>query len=1071
MKIRCFGRVGVEIGGASVSLGPQQRALLAALVAAGPNGLSADEISSDLWPNGPPKSEKSSIRMLIRRLRQKVDCIESIDGRYALTVEPETVDTWRFLGLTPRTAALAIELWSGELFAGIEPTDRILAECARLEERRLALVKDMAWSVAPGEREEVLDYVLQAIDEDPYHEALAASGAAALYRLGRQADALAVVSRCRNRLRDDLGLDAGAELREVEHAVLSQNEDELGTRVRAESQLPDRAPLHLSLSADQRFVGRGSEGAVLRDALAESRGGPGRIVIVVGDAGAGKSALVERFVSAQFVQGTTIRIGIGGADHNVAYEPLIQALPELVAEMTKIHEVIDPTVGRLRFWQEAERALARLGGAGPTVVVLEDLHLADSQTNAFLRYMASAALPANLLFIATSRPPESGSLWEQTLTALIAGSQTTKISLGALAEEEIAQLVEEDHPNEQPLVKRRLAKAIAAESGGHALVAAILSQGTLLLQSPEIADDTRASASDSQRYRGHVDTIEKHLVEKVDADTAELLSVASVVGLEFQLEVLVDLVDSQEATVLRLLERAMLAGICNETATPDLFKFSHALTAAAFGRRISKARSRRISAKLADHPASRHRDLVRYVRQAEGSVDPATAVPILMQAAAKLRSQMAFFEASSTLDLIANMVDEGAAVLADDQRFEVVVQQAECLSRLGDLARATSSRELAFSLAGEDNDRRCRVALAGLPSAEFTGGDPDRLAMLDQVDAEAVTTFSDHRLRSLWARQARINERPELAVEVLANADDAEDVHGLVALERLLIAAAGNSATRILADLRALGSESQESEVRAAVRHRELIAALTEHESNAATDLFDEVSAELQTIGSARQRWILHALETALVTVGMRDSSATTATALDAGMRFGIPDAFDAWGVQLFVQMWVDEQLPQALAMLDAAGDSIVWNVAWGAAAALSAAAAGETARAKKEVATVLREFRRAPVANWNAIGAGLLIEAAALLHDKEAAVAGREMLATRSGQSLILGIGLAHLGPVDRYLGLAAAVLDDSDGIPYLTKALTQAETIGSGHWTTRTKKDLTTIGALRPARARTRD
>ena len=105
-------------------------------------------------------------------------------------------------------------------------------------------------------------------------------------------------------------------------------------------------------------------------------------------------------------------------------------------------------------------------------------------------------------------------------------------------------------------------------------------------------------------------------------------------------------------------------------------------------------------------------------------------------------------------------------------------------------------------------------------------------------------------------------------------------------------------------------------------------------------------------------------------------------------------------------------------------------------------------------------ELEHGPSGNWSAAAAALLIEAAVVLDDAGVAVVGENKLAPRSGQAIVLGVGSAYLGPVDRYLGLAAGLRDREAGITLLSQARDQADLTGATHWRDRAVVDLGRFG-----------
>ena len=220
--------------------GKRQKALLALLLLQPGRAVPVDTLADELWNGEPPAGAETTIRSYVSRLRSVLGdepALASTGAGYALATDPERVDAARFERLareghealargSPRRAAerlrAALELWRGDALAELADEGALRREASRLHDLRLAAVEArLDADLRLGRATELVEELEQLVEEAPYHERLWSHLMLALYRAGRQADALAAYRRARTRL-DELGLEPGEELRRLEQAILRQ---------------------------------------------------------------------------------------------------------------------------------------------------------------------------------------------------------------------------------------------------------------------------------------------------------------------------------------------------------------------------------------------------------------------------------------------------------------------------------------------------------------------------------------------------------------------------------------------------------------------------------------------------------------------------------------------------------------------------------------------------------------------------------------------------------------------------------------------------------------------------------
>src|SRR5262245_44665331 len=298
MDFRVLGPVQVADGSDPVDVASgRQVGLLACLLIARGEVTSRDQLIDALWGEKPPATVANALQVLVHALRRKLgpDRIVTQGPGYRLRLEPGELDLERFELLMargrsepPGTAAAtvreALELWRGPAYEDVRYEPFAQAEVARLDELRLAALEDRVEADLELGRHRALVSELEAlVAEHASRERLCGQLMLALYRSDRQAAALEVFQRARESMRDELGLEPGPALQELQRAILQQ--DAALSVESAELQ----ARRHLPAPATP-LVGRDAE---LAELVALVRGGS-RLVTLTGTGRIGKTRLALR---------------------------------------------------------------------------------------------------------------------------------------------------------------------------------------------------------------------------------------------------------------------------------------------------------------------------------------------------------------------------------------------------------------------------------------------------------------------------------------------------------------------------------------------------------------------------------------------------------------------------------------------------------------------------------------------------------------------------------------------------------------------------------------------------------
>jgi len=296
MRVAILGPVECTVNGSVVLIGTgKERALLAALALHGGRRVAPERLIDALWGDDPPPTARRTLGTHISRLRRVIGdgWIGNENGGFVLGVERDDVDVLQFEDLVDATAVAldsgrpdvasrqakrALDLWRGEPLADLTDGAVSAGSRARLDELRgLALDRRIAAELALGHHDQVVGEIEAAIAEAPLREPLWRSLVLALYRSGRQVDALRAVARLRAVLADELGLEPSQALADIEQHILRQD-----PRL---DLTPPKPPNNLPV-ASSSFVGRVRDARGIEADLSRCR-----LVTLTGPPGVGKSRL------------------------------------------------------------------------------------------------------------------------------------------------------------------------------------------------------------------------------------------------------------------------------------------------------------------------------------------------------------------------------------------------------------------------------------------------------------------------------------------------------------------------------------------------------------------------------------------------------------------------------------------------------------------------------------------------------------------------------------------------------------------------------------------------------------
>jgi DNA-binding SARP family transcriptional activator len=659
----------VDDDGTPVDLGgTQPRTVLALLLTSVGRVVNTDVILDAVWGEAPPASAPGTLQSYVSRLRRALEpdrlrgdspkVLTFEPPGYRLSVDREHVDYLRFEALADagreqlaarrfaeaRSTLLDADArWRGPALAEHRDHEFAVGLIARLEARRLAALEDrMAAELELGNHAAVIGELAELVNAHPLQEGFRARLALALYRSGRQAEALRALDDARRTLRDELGIEPSRALRDLEGAILRHDDaidvplldappGSLGAIGDASSTTPaapqprTAAPAAASApvaasgptvssapggrdtndAAMGPLVGRVAELAELRACVDEATAAS-RAVVVEGEPGIGKTRLVEEAAAYAAARGATVLWGRafeGGAAP--AYWPWLPPLRALTATLPPELEV-SPEIRRLLSSESREielpaaadnarfslfegvvSLLVHHASIAPLVLVLDDLQWADVASLELLSLVAGRIDDAPLLIIATVRELEVGrnDALVETLAALTRRWGTRRLLLRGLSEADTRELVAQTTGAD---IEGPQAALIHGRSEGNPFFTTELAR---LLATGDALSSVPSGVRDVVRRR----------LAMLPESSGERLRVAAVIGRDVDLDLLARASGGDLDACLDDLEPALVQRLLVTILDqPGSFRFAHALVREVLVDGMSSLRRARLHLRVAD---------------------------------------------------------------------------------------------------------------------------------------------------------------------------------------------------------------------------------------------------------------------------------------------------------------------------------------------------------------------------------------------------------------------------------------------------------------------------------------
>jgi DNA-binding SARP family transcriptional activator len=797
MEFALLGTLEVRDGGRPVALGrPKQRALLALLLLNANRVVARERLIDELWGDDPPGLAVKAVQTYVSQLRKLLPegALVTRQPGYALHVAPESVDLLRFerlvadaRGVEPAQAssllAEALALWRGPPLAefGDEPFARV--EAGRLEALRLgALEERIDADLALGRHVDLVGELEVLIAEEPQRERLRGQLMLALYRSGRQAEALAAYREARAAL-DALGLEPGFALRELERQILTHDAALELARLREAERRP--LPGALVPASPFPFVGRAGELARLRALLERAEAGEGGVVLVAGEAGSGKTRLVRELAREAASRGVLVLYGVSDAAVTTPYQPLQEwlefalraadpetlreglggtggALVRLVPELARLAEPPQaaPADDRHLLLTSARTLLAGLSRAQPLLLVADDLHWADAETLLLLRHLARTAPESRLLLVALfrDRATEDRPDLADTLAELARLDGVERLALRNLSDEDVAAFVRASTDAD---ASPELKSAIGELTSGTPLLVCELWRELRDSGGVEVSEGSAQLAGSLTGLRGadrFRDLVRQRLL-RLAPETVSVLELAAVAGPRFALRVLAEAAGRDRAALVTPIETAAAAGFVEELPEPPgACRFTHELVRRAVYDRIAGVRRAALHLRVgealervhATHQAPVLSELAHHFTLAAAVGGTGPAVEYNLRAGQAAMETAAYHEAAAHLSTALEL-----GIADPRERARTQVELAFMLRELGRVEEG--ERVLAASLNAatglEERGIVARALLTRVRGMSDPRADPAEMRAIAEGALETFRQLGDERGLALAGRQ------------------------------------------------------------------------------------------------------------------------------------------------------------------------------------------------------------------------------------------------------------------------------------------------------------------------------
>jgi DNA-binding SARP family transcriptional activator len=1121
MEFRILGPLEVIDGERTLDLGgAKQRSLLAVLLLNANEVVSSDRLIDALWGEEPPETAGQAIHVYVSQLRRVLgrDRVETKAPGYLLRVDRGELDAYQFEALLdqgkasdleagPAKLREALALWRGRPLEEFAYERFAQLEIGRLEELRLACVEERVDAdLACGRHSELVGELDALVAKHPLRERLRGQLMVALYRSGRQAEALEAYQEARRVLVDELGIEPARSLRELEKAILRQDRwlDLVSASGAGEATDVVRGI----------FVGRESEVEKLRGGLDAAVAGRGGLFLLAGEPGIGKSRLADEVIRQARERRARVLVGrcweAGGAP---AYWPWVQSmrmyieqsepetlrsqlgagaadLAQIVPELRELFpDLPKPSLetegARFRLFDTAARFLKHAAAACPLVLVLDDLHAADEPSLLLLRFVAGEMGGSRILIVGAYRDvdPTVRDPLASTLAELARESVTHRIEVSGLRSADVARYIE---LSAGASLSAELIAAIQEETEGNPFFVGEVVR--LLASEGRLADiDVRAlwTLGIPQGVREVIGRRLRGLSE----ECTRVLTLASVLGREFGLDALARLSELQDDELLGVLDEAVAARVLAAApGTRGRLRFAHALIREVLYDRVTAPRrvqlhrlaGEALESFYARDPEPHVAELAHHFFEAAPGGDADKALEYAQRAAERALKLLAYEEVARfyELSLQALELTQPADQVA---RCDLLLALGDALAKAGRSSEARETFLAAAQLARMSRfpELLARAALGyGGRFPWLRAGNDSRLVPLLEEALGALGEESAPRVRLLARLAGALRDQPSLeprsslsrqAVEIARRLGDPNTLgYALVGLGMATWGPETEELAAIADEVSRLAEETDDPERAFQACWLHHITSMTLGDPARVAALADEHQALADELRQPSQQWYSAVMrsEWALLRGEFTEGEQLVEEALRLGRRAQSWDATFAYRIALFILRREQGRLQEIDELIRRSVDEYAGYRSFRALIPLLEWELGkdeEARRAFDELAAA--DFAKLPRDSEWLFSLCVLAEAAARLEDGNRATNLYQLLHPYA-QLNASASGAGAAGSVARYLAILAASRSRwEDAARHFEGALEMNTRMGARPWLAHTQRDFARMLVARDA------
>jgi tetratricopeptide (TPR) repeat protein len=698
------------------------------------------------------------------------------------------------------------------------------------------------------------------------------------------------------------------------------------------------------------FFGRTAELAALEETRKRAHSTRQcQVVFVAGEAGMGKTSLVAQAARAAHEHGAIVLFGHADENAGIAYQPWIEVCKTLVRDgdpgwlsslasvqrtalarlLPQIGDdgerVSDPDSERLLLWEAVTELVATAAAATAVLVVLDDLHWADTATLQLLRHLIGTSTSMDLVIACTYRDTDlvRGDSLTSLLTDAHRHTNVARVVLAGLEDDEIVELMAAAAGHGLDDAGIGLAHALRRETDGNPFYT-----GEMLRHLGEsggivLGDDGRWTVAEHLEEHGLPNSVRDVIgrrVERLGDEALRVLRLAAVIGREFDVSVIATVADVDEDTLLDLLDAAVAVAVLVEGEVADRYRFAHALIQHTLYDELSPTRRQRAHQRIAEilealdtnRDAAALAELARHWVAATRPADLGKALDYVRRAGDAARDALAPDDAIRWYQQALDLIDRSAT---PDQH-----QRARLLSALGTAQHQGGDpgyRETLLQAAGlaqesDDDDLLVETALGFIQRHEMTGDDDAKTVIssaLDRVGTEATPTRA-RLLASLSVAYDAASEwqtRRTLAVVALDTARQSKDDRTVAEVTYKTAIAIGSPdrLKRIFVEVEAAVAAADRTGdplQRALCRSSLVQVRYKQADIAAANSVIAEVESIARRVAVPYLQWDVAGLAVCKLTLAGRvdDAEAANDRALAIGTAGGVAEAMGAFGGLLY---------------------------------------------------------------------------------------------------------------------------------------------------------------------------